>query len=404
MSDWEVFEELLVVELANVLAGPAVGMFFAELGSRVVKVENPRTGGDVTRSWRTGAEDESAPAAYFSCVNWGKESIAVDLRSPAGYRVVQDLVTVADVVVASYKPGDAFRLRVDAESLLGLNPRLIYAEITAYGPSDGRVGYDAVIQAESGFTSMNGTPDSGPLKMPVALMDLMAGHQLKAGVLSALLRRERTGRGGRVSVSLIESGLATLANQAANYLMTGVVPGRIGSGHPNIVPYGSSYRCADGGYIVLAVGTDRQFSRLCACLESDDLAEDPRYATNVGRVKNRPILERTLESRMARFRSEDLLTRLRSEGVPAGPVLDVGEAIDRAPSASLVLRAASGASAVRTRAFALDSAPPGALTPPPELGADGLGVLSGLLGYGEEQIDELVRTGAVGVANKRGSP
>ena len=158
MCDADAFTELTVVELANVLAGPAVGMFFAEMGARVIKVENPGTGGDVTRFWKTGAEGRGAPAAYFSSVNWGKTSVGIDLTQPAGLQVVRDLAAIADVVVASYKPGDAERLGVDAESLMPVNPRLIYAEITAYGPSDPRVGYDAVIQAESGFTSMNGTP------------------------------------------------------------------------------------------------------------------------------------------------------------------------------------------------------------------------------------------------------
>lgn len=395
MRDTDPFENLLVVELANVLAGPAVGMFFAELGARVVKVENPRTGGDVTRSWRTVGEPTDRPGAYFSSVNWGKESIAVDLATEEGRAIVHDLVRRADVVLSSYKRGDARRLGMDWPSLSKLNPELVYGEISAYGQDSPRVGYDAVIQAETGFTSMNGTEESGPLKMPVALMDLLAGHQLKEGILVELLRRERSGRGARVSVSLFEAGVAALANQAANTLMTGTPPSLMGSGHPNIVPYGTAYRCRDGRHLVVAVGTDDQFRRLGRCVDRPDLGEDPRFETNPDRVRHRVQLEESLSMAVARLDGETLIRRLREQGVPAGFVRDVREALADPVARSLLLGHASGAAAVRTRAFRSRDAFERDLTPPPELAKDTHRVLTDLLGYSPRVVDALNREGVI---------
>jgi crotonobetainyl-CoA:carnitine CoA-transferase CaiB-like acyl-CoA transferase len=395
MSMERAFEDLLVVELASVLAGPAVGMFLAEMGARVVKVENPATGGDVTRSWRGVAEDPKKPAAYFCSVNWGKQSLAADLRSPLGRGIVYDLVSRADVVLVSFKAGDARRLGMDWETLSGLNPRLVYGEITAYGEDDPRVGYDAVIQAEAGFASMNGTEESGPLKMPVALMDILAAHQLKEGILAALLGRERSGRGSRVSVSLFESGVTALANQAANWLMTGVVPRRLGSSHPNIVPYGTAYRCLDGGYVVLAVGTDRQFGRLTRCLGVQELSSDPRFATNERRVEHRDELERLLAEAVARTDRASLSLRLREDSVPAGVVHDVGQALRHPLAGDLVLSDPGGASAVRTRAFVVQGRRGGDPAPPPSLSEHARTVMAEILGYSEDRIADLILSGSV---------
>lgn len=383
------------MELANVLAGPAVGMFFAELGARVIKVENPGAGGDVTRGWRAAGEHRGGPGAYFSSVNWGKESIAVDLTTDRGRRVVHDLARRADIVVASYKPGDARRLGVDWTTLSGINPRLVYGEITAYGEDSARVGYDAVIQAETGFMSMNGTEESGPLKMPVALMDLLAGHQLKEGLLVELLRRAKSGRGARVSVSLFQAGVASLANQAANALITGAIPGPMGSGHPNIVPYGTAYRCRDGRYVVLAVGTDDQFRRLARCLEEPGLGDDPRFATNADRVRHRERLESVLSSAVAHFTGEDLVERLHRHAVPGGFVRDVGEALADPAASPLLLDHVSGAAAVRTVAFRAGDERQKDLTAPPRLGANTYSVLAGLLGYGADAVDSLERDGII---------
>jgi crotonobetainyl-CoA:carnitine CoA-transferase CaiB-like acyl-CoA transferase len=339
--------DLTVIEFAGVLAGPGVGMFLAELGARVIKVENPAVGGDVTRHWtlwdETVAEAESPaeresrnePSPYFTAVNWGKESVALDFDRPADLGAARRLAGRADVVLVSYKPGDAERFGLDYAAVSADNPCVVYGEITAYGPDDERPGYDAVIQAATGFTFLNGEPDGAPRKLPVALMDVLAGHQLKEAVLLALLRREQSGEGARVSVSLVRSGLAALVNQAANWLVGGVNPRRLGSGHPNIVPYGSSYETADGSRIVLAVGSDRQFAALCTALGVPELADEARFATNPARVENRDDLEVILAERVAEYGRNDLLERLAAGGVPAGPILDVAQALAQPSAAPL---------------------------------------------------------------------
>jgi crotonobetainyl-CoA:carnitine CoA-transferase CaiB-like acyl-CoA transferase len=375
--------QLLVIEFAGVLAGPSVGMFLAELGARVIKIENPASGGDVTRSWRT-PEERSAerPSAYFSSVNWGKESVCLDLKDPDDLAIALDLVAIADVVLVSFKAGGAKQLGLDYETLSSTNPRLVYGEITAYGPGDPRTGYDAVIQAETGFTFLNGPVDGGPTKMPVALMDVLAGHQLKEGILLALLERERTGRGSSVSVSLVRSGLAALINQGSNWLLTGLNPRRLGSGHPNIVPYGTTWETADRRHIVLAIGNDEQFARLCGILGRPDLAADERFATNPARVVHREELEAILAERIVQWDGGALLEELSAAKVPAGPIRDVREALEQADAAPLLLAgAASSPTGLRSVAFEpSEHYRPEALRPPPELGEHTGAALRELLG------------------------
>lgn len=382
--------DLTVVEFAGVLAGPSVGMFLAELGARVIKVENPAVGGDMTRNWTLGNEQVSgdddaadqgnghashgAPSPYFAAVNWGKESVALDFDEPEDLDAARSLARRADVVLVSYKPGDAKEFGLDYETVSAANPGVVYGEITAYGPDDERPGYDAVIQAATGFTYLNGEPDGPPLKLPVALMDVLAGHQLKEAVLLALLQRERTRKGAKVSVSLVRSGLAALVNQATNWLVAGVNPERLGSGHPNIVPYGSSYAVADGSRIVLAVGNDRQFAGLCKVLGTPELARDERFATNPDRVANRAELEDLLADLLAGRDRDELLAELADAGVPAGPILDVKEALSQ-PAAGPLLQEAElpdggRLAGLRTVAFEPSGLyEPRELSPPPSLGA-----------------------------------
>lgn len=385
----DALKDLLVVELASVLAGPTVGMFFAELGARVIKVEHFAGGGDVTRSWKLPSESpESDRSAYFSSVNWGKESIGVDLRTPGGCAVVHGLATKADVVIASYKPGDAEKLQMDAHTLMGLNPRLIYADLSAYGEDDPRVGFDAIIQAEAGFTSMNGTPSTGPTKMPVAFMDLLAAHQLKEGILLALLARARSKvpAGQHVRTTLLGSGLASLANQAANWLVAGHIPQRMGSEHPNIVPYGSSYPTADGREIVLAVGNDLQFVRLCNCLGLAELAVDPQYARNAERVRNRDRLNTLLAHAIMEWSRDPLLAALQEAQVPAGAVHDLPEACATPQAQDLLLR---GPGLAGLRTVALEGLEGLQLSEPPHLCAHTDVVLGDVLGYSLETIHTL---------------
>jgi len=280
------FRGLKVIELASVLAGPSVGQFFAELGAEVIKVE-PESG-DVTRSWKLPIEaHENSCPAYFSAINWGKTSLLLNLKLLEDRNRLYEEVKSADIVIASYKPGDAQKLGVDYPSLSRHKPNIIYGSISGYGATDSRVGYDAIIQAEAGFLYMNGHPSSPPVKMPVALMDVLAAHQLKESILLALIKLAKTGKGSEVSVSLFDAAVSALSNQATNWLNARHLPQRMGSGHPNIVPYGNIFETKDDDLILLAIGTDRQFERLCQILE---LPLEERFKTNAQRVKNREAL------------------------------------------------------------------------------------------------------------------
>ena len=364
--------DLLVVELASVLAGPSVGMFFAEHGARVVKVEAPT--GDVTRRWHLATEDPADDRpAYFCAVNWGKQSVILDLAAEAGRDALHRLVARADLLVSSYRPGASARLGADAETLRAVNPRLVVVEVDGYGPDDPRPGYDAVIQAEAGFMALNGAADGPPTKMPVALVDVLAAHQLKEAALVALLARERTGEGATVRVSLLGAAVSSLANQAANWLTAGVAPRRMGSAHPNIVPYGTAYRTTTGA-VVLAVGTDRQFASLAETVGRADLATDARFVTNADRVRHRGALDAALTKALAGQDRDMLLAALAERGVPAGAVRSVPEVFAQPEAARLVVDDGAGHAAVRTIATGEGRG----LTPPPRLGADTRAVLADL--------------------------
>lgn len=382
---------LRVAELASILAGPTTGQFLAELGAEVVKIENPATAGDPTRSWRlAGEEQPGSVSAYFSCANWGKRSLALDVSDPAGLDVVHRLVADSDIVIASYKPGDDARLGLDPATLLERNPRLIYGQISAYGRDDPRPGFDAIIQAESGFTFLNGEPEGPPTKMPVALVDLLAAHQLKEGILVALLQRERTGRGRHVHVSLLDAAIASLANQASNYLVAGVVPRRMGSEHPNIVPYGAVYTLGDGRELVLAVGTERQWQALTRAIDREDLNRDHRFADNRGRVRHRAELHDELTDAFARLSADDIARRLGAERVPYGFVNDMAAVFSQRGGDRLL----TGDDDIRgVRSFVAEgvSTRP-SLRPPPAYNADGTAILAEL-GYDAEARTTLERAG-----------
>jgi crotonobetainyl-CoA:carnitine CoA-transferase CaiB-like acyl-CoA transferase len=340
------FKDLRVLELASVLAGPSVGQFFAELGAEVVKVENSKTDGDVTRTWKMAGEKDGDLSAYFCSCNWGKKSVAVDLSSSKGKEIIQKLAAKSDVVIASYKPGDAEKLGVAYEQLRTNNEQLIYGQITGYGSDNDRVGYDAVIQAEAGFMDLNGEAEGLPTKMPVALIDILAGHQLKEGLLLALLKRERTGEGSLVEVSLIQTAISSLANQATNWLVAGKLPTRKGSAHPNIAPYGDSFLTGDGKRILLAIGNDKQFQNLLALLDNSHLAFLPAFATNEARVVNREPLNEILAQLIKEWKSEKLLDRLHKEKIPAGVIQNVKEAFEMKEAKELLI-AGNGFSGVR---------------------------------------------------------
>ena len=395
------FEGLLVIELASILAGPSVGMFFAELGAKVLKIENLNTRGDATRGWKVPAEDtDTDVSSYFSSVNWGKSSLGLDLKKPEGREVIYDLIRKADVVLQSYKPGDEVKLGLDYETLRDINPRLICAQINAYGPDDPRVGFDAIIQAESGFTYLNGEADGGPTKMPVALVDILLAHQLKEGILLALLKRFRTGEGSLVVASLLKAAVASLANQAANWLVAGVIPQRLGSEHPNIVPYGTIFPTSEGRQVVIAVGTDRQFEGLLEILQLDALKQDARFAGNFQRVKNRSALNEILAAPMARLSAREIDEGFRAKKIPFGFVNNMKEVFEQDGAKEMILegelpegRAIRGVRSISFEGDAIQTKT--VLSAPPHFNQHGEQILREVLDYSGETIARLKRAGVI---------
>jgi crotonobetainyl-CoA:carnitine CoA-transferase CaiB-like acyl-CoA transferase len=334
------FSDLKVVEFSSVLAGPAVGMFFAELGADVIKIENKTTGGDITRSWKLPCEPPDSPvSAYWSSVNWGKKHLLLDLNHPADRSKAIALAIGADVVISNFKPSSAQRMGIDSASLRAQNQQLIFAQLNAFAdPEDESPAFDAVLQAEAGFLYMNGEPDRPPVKMPVAMIDLLAAHQLKEGILLALLQRTHTGAGCTITTSLMESALASLVNQASNYLMTGHVPQRMGTRHPNIAPYGEVFYSAEGLPVLLAVGTERQFQQLCQCLDLQYLLQKTEFQTNTARVQHRDKLNDLLAEAMGKQTLDCLMTSFKANGVPAGRIRDMKSVFEKPEAQAMVLK------------------------------------------------------------------
>jgi hypothetical protein len=319
------FQDLKIIDLSTVLAGPSVTTFFAELGAKVIKVENKRVP-DVTRSWKLSNEDQNNPvSAYFSSVNYRKEYVQLDLKVESDHQKLLELIKDADVLVANFKKGDEEKLGITDNQLRSINPKLIIGKISGFGLESDRVAYDLILQAETGFMSMNGTPESGPVKMPVALIDVLAGHQLKEGLLVALMERSKSNSVRTVSVSLYDAAVCSLINQASNYLMAGHVPKRIGSLHPNIAPYGEIFITQDNASLTLAIGSDVHFQKLCGILKIGNLTEDERFKSNPDRVKNRTVLFEVLQLEIQKWDAPKLLEELLEQHVPAGIIKDLRE-------------------------------------------------------------------------------
>jgi crotonobetainyl-CoA:carnitine CoA-transferase CaiB-like acyl-CoA transferase len=352
------FKDLKIVELASVLAGPAVGMFFAELGAKVIKIENKKTGGDVTRRWRVPSENGVRDySAYYCSVNFGKEALMLDLSEENDKKVALAVIKDADIVISNFKHASAEKMGLDYKNVSKINPSVIFAHLSGYGEGDNRPAFDVVLQAEAGFLFMCGEPDREPVKMPVALIDILAAHQLKEGILIALLNRYKTGKGALVSTSLLESAIASLANQATNYLMANHIPQRMGAQHPNIAPYGDIFYTKDAKSLVLAVGTEKQFQGLCEALEMMSLTSHPDFKTNALRVKNRVALKEILIPIFKKYTRADLLARFKTQQVPGGSIRDMAEVFEMKKAQEMILKNkmpdGNVAQRVRTVAFKL---------------------------------------------------
>jgi crotonobetainyl-CoA:carnitine CoA-transferase CaiB-like acyl-CoA transferase len=319
---------LKVLDLSRVLAGPWAGQLLGDLGADVVKVERPGAGDD-TRAWGppwvAAKETDARQAAYFQCANRNKRSVAIDLATPEGQTQVRALAAKADVVLENFKVGGLKAYGLDYDSLKAVNPRLVYCSITGFGqtgPYAPRAGYDFLIQGMGGLMSLTGRADgeegAGPQKVGVALVDIMTGLYATIAVLAALSHRDRTGEGQHIDLALLDVQVATLANQAANYLSSGVAPKRLGNAHPNIVPY-QDFPTADGD-MILAIGNDGQFARFCRIAEHPEWADDARFATNPARVAHRAVLIPLLRQATVMKTTAEWIAALEAEAVPCGPI------------------------------------------------------------------------------------
>jgi len=333
----QAFKDITVIDLSSVLAGPSVGMFFAEMGAKVIKVEHP-THKDVTRAWKLPSEDKTSDvSAYFSSVNYGKEYQFLDLKIEADREKLYTLCSAADIVLMNFKYGDQEKLQVTDDILRRGNRKLIIGKISGFGNENDRVAYDLILQAESGIMSMNGTLESGPLKIPIALIDVLAAHHLKEGILIALLGLQKNLDGKTVTVSLYDAAVSSLINQASNYLMAGHIAQPIGSLHPNISPYGELFKTKDDAVITFAIGSNRHFDLLCEELGLSALSTDEKFTSPQARVVNREILAELLSAKIKQRLSHELLQKMHELHVPVGKINTVGDVLNQSASQQRIL-------------------------------------------------------------------
>jgi crotonobetainyl-CoA:carnitine CoA-transferase CaiB-like acyl-CoA transferase len=400
-----------VLDLSRILAGPWAGQVLADLGADVIKIEKPQ-GGDDTRSWgppflqHTDSHDTSrADAAYYLCANRNKKSVTVDFTTPEGRALVQQLASKADVVLENFKVGGLKAYGLDYESLKAINPKIIYCSITGFGqtgPYAARPGYDFLVQAMGGLMSITGRgaaePGSGPQKAGVAVTDILTGLYAAIGILAALNHREHSGVGQHIDLSLLDVQVACLANQAMNYLVSGKAPERLGNAHPNIVPY-QDFPTQDG-YMIIAVGNDGQFARLCAEMGLTELATDAKFSTNKTRVANRVELIERLNA-MSRTRpTAAWIAALEKVGVPCGPInaIDAVFADPQVQARHMKIdmpHPTSGSVSLVANPLRLSETPVTYRTAPPTLGAQTREVLTQRLGMSEEEIDRLRAAGII---------
>ena len=362
-------EGVRVADFSRVLAGPLATMLLADLGADVIKVERPDIGDD-TRAW--GPPFVGEDAAYFLSLNRNKRSVALDLQTSEGAAAARRIALSADVVIENFRPGLMARFGLDHDSLAAERPDLVTCSLIAFGEqgeSASRPGYDIIVQALSGLMSITGEPGARPVKVGVALLDVIAGLYAAIGIEAALVERQRTGRGRKVSVSLFDASVAALVNQAANYLLGDIVPRAMGNAHPNIVPY-QLFDAADRPFI-LAAGNDRLFERTCRVLGAPELAVDPRFATNEARVRNRDELVPILTERFRQRTADEWLRMLETESVPCAPVRTLDEVFASPEGVASVQEVADpirGLLRLVTDPIRLDGAELPARLPPPGLG------------------------------------
>lgn len=324
---------LVVLDLSRILAGPTATQLLGDFGATILKVENPKTGGDDTRSWgpnyaldQNGARTDLS--AYFMAANRNKKSIAIDLSTEQGQSTVRQLAARADVVIENYKPNGLQKYGLDHETLCAAHPGLVYCSISGFGqtgPNRDKPGYDLMAQGYGGIMSLTGAADGPPMKVGVGIADVMCGMYATIGILAALRHRDATGEGQHIDLSLVDAQMAWLINEGTNFLTSGKQPKRQGNAHPNIVPY-EAFACSDG-HILVAVGNDAQFARFCDATGLAELADDARFKTNLDRIEHRDVLIPMLARQLSSLPKTEVVRRLEAVKVPVGPIHTVGEAL-----------------------------------------------------------------------------
>jgi crotonobetainyl-CoA:carnitine CoA-transferase CaiB-like acyl-CoA transferase len=396
---------LRVLDLSRILAGPTATQLLADLGAEVIKVERPGAGDD-TRRWgppflpdANGAD--SSESAYYLSANRGKHSVAVNIADPRGQAIVQALAAQSDILVENFKPGDLLRYGLDFASLSVANPRLIYCSISGFGqsgPNAHRAGYDFLVQGEAGLMSLTGEPDGPPLKAGVGIADVLCGMYAAVGILAAVQARHVSGCGQHIDLALMDAQVAMLVNQGVAYLTDGQVPPRRGNDHPTIVPYGT-FPARDGTFI-LAIGNDAQFARFTSLAGVPGLANDPRFATNTARVRNRSVLTSLLAAVTAGRTSGEWLSACETEGVPAGPVQDLAEVFASPQVAARGMRVRMAHASGRNidligNPLKLSQTPVRYGKAPPSLGEDTGDVLAKLMGLTATELQALALDGVI---------
>ena len=394
-----------VLDLSRILAGPWASQMLADLGAEVIKIERPLVGDD-TRSWGPpympdGEGQVTTEAAYFHGANRGKYSVCIDMSSAAGQELIRNLVTKSDILIENFKVGGLKKYGLDYDNLKAINPKLIYCSITGFGqtgPYAERAGYDFMIQAMGGLMSVTGEPGGQPMKVGVALADVLTGLYAANAIQAALIHQLRSGEGQYIDLALLDVQVASLANQSMNYLASGVNPTRLGNAHPNIVPY-QAFQTRDG-YLILAVGNDAQFKRFCDLAGRADLASDDRYLKNSERVKNRQTLVPQLMDIMLTQDSDCWLEQLNAQGIPCGPINNIDQVFSdpqvqhRGMQLELDHPVAGKVASVGNP-IKLSETPVSYEKAPPTLGQHTEAVLSDLLELNSEQIKQLRTEGII---------